>query len=82
MMGGIFKQSMLHELSNLYFWMGKVNKSILTGETCFLESNFAMQAAHRIDNLKEIYKDAYEKCDWLELVKEARKDADKRLLND
>lgn len=78
----IFKQSMLHELSNLYYWLARVNKSILTGESCFTEANFAMIAAHKIDFYKELYKEQYENCDWLELVKQARKLADEELKNE
>lgn len=81
-MKNLFETSMVNALQNLYYWMEKVNKSILTGENCFLEANYALQAAHRIDFYKELYKEQYEKCDWFELIKIARKRADEAIKND
>lgn len=81
-MQNYFNQQIKHNLRGLYYFMAKVNKSILTGETCFLESNFALQYAHKIDYLKANYPEEYKNCDWLELVRQARKQADEDLRNE
>ena len=81
-MRNLYEQSMIAALKNLYYWMEKVNKALADGDTCFLESNFALQYAHKIDFYKELYKEEYEKSNWLELVREARKQANKELENE
>lgn len=74
-----FNNTAIQRLVRLYYWMEKVKKSIMAGEKCFMEANFALEYSHSLDMLKEHFPEEAEKCDWLELSKRARKDAEAML---